>query len=38
MSEVRGKISYEISYMWNLRRNDTTECIYKRERELETEK
>ena len=24
--------------MWNLRRNDTTECVYKTERDLQTEK
>ena len=24
-----GEMSYDIPYMWNLRRNDTNELIYK---------
>ena len=32
LSEVRGRqISYDIAYMWNLKKNGTNELIYKRE-------
>ena len=31
-----GKISYDISYMWNLKRNDTYEFTYKTKRESQT--
>ena len=31
-----GKISYDISYMWNLKRNYTYELTYKTERESQT--
>ena len=27
----RGKILYDIPYMWHLKRNDTNELMYKRE-------
>ena len=37
-TEEKGEISYDTPYMWNLRRNDTTERIYKTERDLQTEK
>ena len=34
LSEVRkGKILYDIPYMWNLKRNDTNELTYKTERD-----
>ena len=28
-SDREGEISYDIPYMWNLKRNDTNELIYK---------
>ena len=28
-SDREGEISYDIPYMWNLKRNDTNEFIYK---------
>ena len=35
LSEVRkGKILYEIPYMWNLKRNDKNELIYKIDSDL----
>ena len=38
-SDREGEISYGIPYMWNLKRNDTNELIYKTERltDLENE-
>ena len=30
-SEREGQIPYDITYMWNLIKNDTKELIYKRE-------
>ena len=30
------QISYDIAYMWNLKKNDTNELIYKTETELQT--
>ena len=33
-SDQEGEISYDIPYMWNLKRNDTNELIYKTERLL----
>ena len=40
LSEVRQrrKISYDIRYMWNLRRNDTNELIYQKNRLKDLEK
>ena len=32
-SDGEGKTSYNILYMWNLKRNDTNELIYKTERD-----
>ena len=32
-SERKGEISYDIPYIWNLKRNDTNELIYKTEKE-----
>ena len=34
MSDREAEISYDIPYMWNLKRNDTNELIYKTERLL----
>ena len=31
-SQTGGEISYDILYMWNLKRNDTNECTYRRVR------
>ena len=31
-SDREGEISYDIPYMWNLKRNDTNELIYIRQR------
>ena len=37
VSEVsQREISYDIPYMWNLKRNDTNEFIYKVETESQT--
>ena len=37
LSEVReGEISYDIPYMWILKRNDTNEFTYKTERDSQT--
>ena len=35
LSEVKteGEISYDILYIWNLKRNDTNELTYKTERD-----
>ena len=30
-SDREGETSYDIPYMWNLKRNDTNEFTYKRE-------
>ena len=30
-SDREGEISYDIPYMWNLKRNDTSELTYKTE-------
>ena len=39
LSEVRGRqISYDIAYMWNLKKNGTNELIYKREIESQMQK
>ena len=35
-SEGEGEISYGISYMRNIKRNDTNELIYKRKRDSQT--
>ena len=35
-SDQEGEISYDIPYMWNLKRNDTNELIYKTERDSQT--
>ena len=32
----KGEISYDITYMWNLKRNDTNTLIYKTERDSQT--
>ena len=32
-SDIEGEILYGISYMWNLKRNNTIEVIYKIKRE-----
>ena len=34
----RGEISYDIPYMWNLKRNDASEVTYKTETDSQTEK
>ena len=38
LSEVsqKRKLSYDIHYMWNLKRKDTNEIIYKTERDSQT--
>ena len=37
VSQTReGEISYDIPYMWNLKRNDTNELTYKTETDSET--
>ena len=38
MSDREGEISYDIPYMWNLKRNDTNELTYKTERDSQTQK
>ena len=35
-SDREREISYEILYMWNLKRNDTNELTYKTERDSKT--
>ena len=35
-SDGKGEISYDIPYMWNLKRNDTNELIYKTETDSQT--
>ena len=32
-SDKEGEISYDILHVWNLKRNDTNELTYKRERD-----
>ena len=34
MSDTEREISYNITYMWNLKKNDTNELIYKTETDL----
>ena len=36
MSDREGEIPYDIPYMWYLKRNDTNELIYKKERDSQT--
>ena len=36
LSEVREEVSYDIPYVWNLKRNDTDELIYKIEADSQT--
>ena len=36
MSETEREISYNITYMWNLKKNDTNELIYKIEIDSQT--
>ena len=39
LSEVRERqISYDITYMWDLKKNDTNELIYKTEADSQTQK
>ena len=35
-SDKEGEISYDIPYMWNLKRNDTNELNYKTEKDSQT--
>ena len=35
-SETEGQIPYDIIYMWNLKKNDTNELIYKTETDSQT--
>ena len=35
-SDREGVVSYDIPYIWNLKRNDTNEAIYKAERDSQT--
>ena len=37
-SDGEGKISYDIPYVWNLKRNDTNELTYETEVDSQTEK
>ena len=37
-SDRERQISYAITYMWNLKKNDTNELIYKRETDSQTHK
>ena len=34
-SDIEGQISYDITFMWNLKKNGTNEPIYKTEIELQ---
>ena len=36
MADREGKILYDIPYMWNIKRNDTNELIYKTETDSQT--
>ena len=36
MSDTEREISYNITYMWNLKKNDTNELIYKTEIDSQT--
>ena len=36
MSDREGEITYDIPYMWNLKRNDTNELTCKTERDSQT--
>ena len=36
MSNTEREISYNITYMWNLKKNDTNELIYKTETDSQT--
>ena len=36
-SDREGEISYDIPYMWNLKRNDTNELTYKTKRLTDSE-
>ena len=38
MSDTEREISYNITYMWNLKKNDTNELIYKIEIDSQTYK
>ena len=38
MSDTEREISYNITYMWNLKKNDTNELIYKIEIDSQTQK
>ena len=35
-SDIKGEISYDIPYMWNLKRNDTNELTYQTEKDSQT--
>ena len=35
-SDRERELSYDIAYMWNLKRNDTNEFIYKTETDSQT--
>ena len=35
-SKSERQISYDITYMWNLKKNDTNELIYKTETDSQT--
>ena len=36
VSQTERHVSYDITYMWNLQKNDTNELIYKTEMDSET--
>ena len=38
VSQMEKDISYNITYMWNLKENDTNELIYKREADSQMQK
>ena len=38
VSQMEKDISYNITYMWNLKENDTNELIYKREADSQTQR